>query len=174
MLLELWCVGLSMTSLLLVSQQLGLLLAKNAWSVTTAESCTGGGIAAAITDVAGSSAWFEQGCVTYSNSAKQTLLGVDAGILKSQGAVSQAVVEAMALGMADNARAEVGLASSGIAGPGGAVAGKPVGTVWLAWCILDKVYSECYLFEGGRQAVRQQATEQSLLGAIELIKKNTV
>lgn len=163
-----------MNSVLALSQQLGELLLQRHWTVTTAESCTGGGIAAAITDSAGSSAWFEQGFVTYSNTAKQSLLGVEPELLDSFGAVSQVVVEAMALGASHRASANVGLSSSGIAGPGGAVPGKPVGTVWLGWSLAGQVFSECLQFSGDRQAVRQQAVNYSLNKAIELILKTTV
>lgn len=163
-----------MSSVLALSQQLGELLLQRHWTTATAESCTGGGIAAAITDSAGSSAWFEQGFVTYSNTAKQSLLGVEPELLERFGAVSQAVVEAMALGACRRASANIGLSSSGIAGPGGAVPGKPVGTVWLGWCLEGQVFSECLQFSGDRQAVRQQAVSYSVNKAIELISKTTV
>ena len=114
-------------------QQIADLLQQRHWMLATAESCTGGMIAAACTDVAGSSAWFERGFVTYSNEAKTDLLGVDASLIATQGAVSQAVVEAMAAGAVARSKAQVSVAVTGVAGPGGGTPDKPVGTVWLGW-----------------------------------------
>ena len=107
-------------------------LRRRGWHLASAESCTGGLIAAACTAVAGSSDWFERGYVSYSNAAKAEMLGVDLGLIASHGAVSEAVVQAMALGAVQRASVELGVAVTGIAGPGGATPGKPVGTVWLA------------------------------------------
>ncbi|MGS2717001.1 CinA family protein [Eionea flava] len=145
-------------------------------TVTTAESCTGGGIAQAITAVPGSSQWFDQGYVTYSNHAKQQLLGVSQQAL-SQGAVSEVVVEAMALGALSHARADISIAVSGIAGPGGGSVEKPVGTVWIAWAKQPKtVISRCYHFTGDRAQVRLKTIVESLKEALRLIDitKNTV
>ena len=103
------------------------------WMMATAESCTGGGIAARCTDRAGSSNWFERGFITYSNAAKTELLGVPAALIAQDGAVSAAVAQAMARGALMRSKAQVAVAVTGIAGPGGAVPGKPVGTVWLGW-----------------------------------------
>src|SRR5690606_25324764 len=116
----------------ILAQQLGEALAARGWRITTAESCTGGGIAAAITDIAGSSAWFERGYVTYSNAAKSEMLGVSASLIAHYGAVSEAVVVAMARGACAASGCELGVAVSGVAGPGGGSPDKPVGTVWLA------------------------------------------
>src|SRR5216683_4790653 len=127
--------------------------------VATAESCTGGWIAKAMTDIAGSSQWFIEGFVTYSNESKVRRLGVPISVLKSQGAVSEAVARAMALGAVRRSGAQVAVAVTGIAGPDGAVPGKPVGTVWLAWAVKRgvKVHVSADLkrFSGDREAVRR-------------------
>lgn len=131
-------------------------LRQRRWRLVTAESCTGGLIAAACTDLAGSSDWFERGFVTYSNEAKTELLGVSATLIEAHGAVSQPVAEAMARGALAHARAEVAVAVTGIAGPGGGSPGKPVGLVWMAWALPGQVWSECQVFVGDRAAVRAQ------------------
>ena len=112
-------------------------LRQRGWRLATAESCTGGLIAAACTSVAGSSDWFERGFVTYSNEAKTALLGVDEALLKQHGAVSEEVALAMATGALQRAPVQLAVSVTGIAGPGGAVPGKPVGTVWMALAWLD-------------------------------------
>jgi nicotinamide-nucleotide amidase len=122
--------------------------------IATAESCTGGLIAAACTSVAGSSDWFERGFVTYSNEAKAELLGVDPALIAAHGAVSGAVVRAMCGGALARSRAQLALAVTGIAGPGGAVPSKPVGTVWLAWGDGRGIEAERVLLPGDRTAVR--------------------
>lgn len=152
---------------------LGAALLARGWHVTCAESCTGGGIAAAITAVPGSSGWFGAGFVTYSNHHKQQLLGVSEQSLAAFGAVSEQVVREMAQGARVAAGAEIAVAVSGIAGPDGGSADKPVGTVWLAWATKEAVRAECCHFPGNRQAVREQAVACALQGLIELTK-NTV
>jgi nicotinamide-nucleotide amidase len=137
--------------------------------LATAESCTGGLIAAACTDLAGSSAWFERGFVTYSNAAKTELLGVDAQLIAQHGAVSEAVVRAMAAGAVSRSRAQVGLAVTGVAGPGGGSPSKPVGTVWLAWSVGGVVTSEQRLFPGDRAAVRAQTVARALAELARLL-----
>jgi nicotinamide-nucleotide amidase len=124
------------------------------WRMATAESCTGGLIAAACTALAGSSDWFERGFVTYSNQAKQQQLGVAAALLEAHGAVSEAVARAMVQGALANAPVQLAVAVTGIAGPGGAVPGKPVGTVWLAWGTPQRVQAERLQLPGDRDAVR--------------------
>jgi nicotinamide-nucleotide amidase len=124
------------------------------WRLATAESCTGGMIAAACTDLAGSSDWFERGFVTYSNEAKTALLGVPAGLIAAHGAVSEEVARAMAQGALERAPVQLTVAVTGIAGPGGAVPGKPVGTVWLAWATASDVQAERLQLGGDRAAVR--------------------
>ena len=124
--------------------------------LTTAESCTGGMIAAACTDLAGSSQWFERGFVTYSNEAKTELLGVPAGLIATHGAVSEPVARAMALGAVAHSRAQVAVAVTGIAGPAGGTADKPVGTVWFGWNVNGTITTATRRFDGDRAAVRQQ------------------
>ena len=144
-----------MDSLDSLAQQLGEALQAAGAQVTTAESCTGGGIAEAITRVAGSSAWFEAGFVTYSNRQKTLQLGVPEALFEQVGAVSEEVVAAMALGAQQRAGARFAVAVSGIAGPGGAVPGKPVGTVWLAVAAAGEVpRAERLQLGGDRRAVR--------------------
>jgi nicotinamide-nucleotide amidase len=143
------------------------LLARNL-RVAAAESCTGGWIAKALTDVAGSSLWFEGGIVAYSNAAKSSLLGVPAGLIAAHGAVSEPVVRAMAEG----ARARLGVAFavavSGIAGPDGGTPDKPVGTVWLAWTNGRQATAAREQFAGDREAVRRLSVALALRRLIEL------
>nr|WP_043750414.1 nicotinamide-nucleotide amidase [Imhoffiella purpurea] len=128
-----------------------------------AESCTGGWIAKCVTDVAGSSAWFDRGFVTYSNAAKEEMLGVAADTLVRHGAVSRAVVEEMVAGALARSRAQVALAVSGIAGPGGGTPDKPVGTVWIAWGLSGRaVLSRVYGFDGDRDSVRRETVRVAL------------
>lgn len=151
-----------MANMQAVVSMVGQRLQQRGWMLATAESCTGGLIAAACTDVAGSSAWFERGFVTYSNAAKTDLLGVPPALIATHGAVSESVVRAMAQGAAQRAGVPVALASTGIAGPGGGSPDKPVGTVWLGWFVQGHCTAQCYQFAGERQAVRQQAVAQAL------------
>ena len=137
------------------------------WMMATAESCTGGLIAALCTDLPGSSRWFDRGLVTYSNDAKSNLLGVDAALIDVHGAVSESVARAMALGAVYRTNARISVAVTGIAGPDGGSDAKPVGTVWFGWCIDGLVYSECQLFTGDRQQVRQASSNHALLGLIK-------
>ncbi|MEL7447894.1 MAG: nicotinamide-nucleotide amidohydrolase family protein [Pseudomonadota bacterium] len=130
----------------------------------TAESCTGGWIAKALTDVAGSSAWFDRAFITYSNDAKTDMLGVPPATLDAHGAVSEAVVRAMAAGALERSGAGAAVAVSGIAGPGGGSADKPVGTVWFAWAARGAVDARRELFKGDREAVRRQAVVVALDG----------
>ena len=125
------------------------------WMLATAESCTGGMVAAACTDLAGSSQWFERGFVSYSNAAKTELLGVPASLIAVHGAVSEPVARAMAQGALAHSHAQVSLAVTGVAGPTGGSADKPVGTVWFAWCVAGQTHSEVVHFGGDRAAVRQ-------------------
>lgn len=132
--------------------------------LVTAESCTGGGIATALTDVAGSSQWFECGFVTYSDEAKTRYLDVSPLILEQFGAVSEETVRAMVAGAVNNSLGDVAVAVSGIAGPGGGSADKPVGTVWFAWGNASQQIVQCVRFEGDRQQVRLQAVEVGIQG----------
>ncbi len=138
--------------------------------MSAAESCTGGWIAKSVTDIAGSSACFDRGFVTYSNEAKQELLGVTAETLDAHGAVSEATVREMALGALAHSRAAVTVAVSGIAGPGGGTPEKPVGTVWFAWVREGgAVNARCERFSGDRAAVRRQAVAVGLQGLLDLV-----
>ena len=138
-------------------------LLRRQWMLATAESCTGGMVAAACTDLAGSSAWFERGFVTYSNAAKTQMLGVDTLLITSHGAVSEPVARAMAQGALRHSAAQVALAITGVAGPGGGSVAKPVGTVWFGFAGPWGVHSELQHFGGDRAAVRQAAALHALL-----------
>ena len=148
-------------------EQLARLLQVRGWMLATAESCTGGLIAARCTDLAGSSQWFERGFVTYSNAAKTELLGVPAQLITRHGAVSDAVACAMVSGAAQRARAQACVAVTGIAGPTGGSPDKPVGTVWLAWSVGGQLSSEHCTFGGDRNAVRQATVRHALQGLID-------
>ncbi|MDE1949584.1 MAG: CinA family protein [Burkholderiales bacterium] len=141
---------------------LGDALRTRGWRIACAESCTGGLIAAACTAVAGSSDWFERGFVTYSNEAKTDLLGVPAALIAAEGAVSEAVARAMVAGVLARAPVQLAAAVTGIAGPGGAVPGKPVGTVWLAWGTAAGVQAERLQLDGDRGAVREASVSAAL------------
>ena len=158
-------------------------LLQHGWMLTTAESCTGGMIASRCTDVSGSSNWFERGFVTYSNEAKHELLGVDSQLIEQHGAVSKEVVEQMVLGALRHSRAQVAIATSGIAGPTGGSADKPVGTVWFAWATpsdtgptLDAesawVKTECLHLAGDRAAVREAAVQHALKTLVDLLSQH--
>lgn len=150
--------------------RLSHVLLQKQWMLASAESCTGGMVAAACTDLAGSSAWFERGFVTYSNAAKTQQLGVDAALITQHGAVSEAVASAMAQGALLYSKAHVSLAITGVAGPAGGTLDKPVGTVWFAWATPQGPHSEVRHFEGDRAAVRQASALHSLLGLLRLIE----
>jgi nicotinamide-nucleotide amidase len=145
------------------------LLLKNEWMLATAESCTGGMISAACTDLAGSSNWFERGFVTYSNEAKSELLGVDVALIAEHGAVSELVARAMAFGAVRHSAAQVSIAVTGVAGPSGGSLEKPVGTVWFAFSIHGLLSSEMMRFEGDRATVRQQTVLHALRRCIALM-----
>ncbi len=146
-----------------LSAAIGAHLQRLQATVTAAESCTGGWISKVITDIAGSSAWFERGFVTYSNDAKQQLIGVSADSLEQWGAVSEQVVREMAQGALQAAQADFALSVSGIAGPGGGSDDKPVGTVWFGFASkTGVVQAQRQIFAGDREAVRRQATAYAL------------
>ncbi len=142
------------------------LLAKN-WQLAVAESCTGGLIAAACTDLAGSSQWFERGFVTYSNAAKTELLGVPGALLAQHGAVSEAVAGAMAGGALQRSRAQIAASVTGIAGPSGATAGKPVGMVCFGFATAVGISTMRMYFAGDRAAVRRQAVDYAVAGLLK-------
>ena len=142
-------------------------LVRRGWWLSCAESCTGGGIAAALTDVAGSSAWFDRGFVTYSNLSKQEMLGVSLATLKNFGAVSRETAIEMASGALQYSNAQLSVAVTGIAGPGGGTKSKPVGTVWIAWASEQGVSVVDEQFDGDRAAVRAATIDAALLGLLK-------
>lgn len=153
-----------------LAQVLGDKLKEAGLVAATAESCTGGGVAYAITEISGSSQWFDRGFVTYSNEAKIQMLGVEPLIIKAFGAVSEQVVEEMAIGAVTHSDADIAVAISGIAGPEGGSVEKPVGTVCMSWYNAHSASkTESYLFTGDRSDVRTQAIRLALLGLIEAI-----
>lgn len=141
---------------------ISLQLVARQWRLCTAESCTGGLIAAACTDLAGSSDWFERGIVSYSNASKCELLGVPADTIAAHGAVSSAVAEAMARGALSHSHAQVALAVTGVAGPAGGSVEKPVGTVWFGWALPHARWTAMQRFDGDRHAVRVQSVAHAL------------
>ncbi len=158
-------------SLIHLAEQVGVALHHKGWMLATAESCTGGWIAQSVTDVAGSSAWFDRGFVTYSNAAKTEMLGVESKLIEREGAVSEPVVLAMAAGALQFSQARVAVAVSGIAGPTGGTPDKPVGTVWFAWHVWDKKpVARCEVLSGDRREVRLQAVIVSLRGLLDVLE----
>jgi nicotinamide-nucleotide amidase len=157
-----------------LAAQVGTLLKSHGLMLATAESCTGGGVAQAITEVAGSSAWFERGFVTYSNLSKQQMLGVRESTLKQHGAVSEMTVREMVAGALQHSAAQVALAVSGIAGPDGGTAEKPVGTVWLAWGLKGgETIAQRFQLDGNRAEVRAQSVHIALQGIADLLDNRT-
>lgn len=151
-------------------QPLAAVLLAHQFKMATAESCTGGLIAAACTDLAGSSDWFECGFVSYANQAKTEMLGVDACLITQHGAVSEPVARAMAQGALQHSDAQVAVAVTGVAGPGGGSADKPVGTVWFAWGLPSGITSEVQHFEGDRAAVRAATVQHALARLVALLQ----
>lgn len=158
---------------------LAALLGAMGWQMATVESCTGGGIAAALTAVPGSSSWFERGFVTYSNESKTELVGVPSALILEEGAVSIPVAEAMARGGVEFSRACAAVSVTGIAGPDGGSADKPVGTVCLGWALprdgtRDDLYveSEVHVFDGDRTAVRAQSVDAAIGGLIRRLQQH--
>jgi nicotinamide-nucleotide amidase len=152
------------------------LLQKKGWMLATAESCTGGLISAACTDLAGSSHWFERGFVSYSNDAKTGLLGVDAALIAQHGAVSEAVARAMAAGAISHSKAQVAVAVTGVAGPAGGTRAKPVGTVWFGFALpgaSGQLVSEMRRFDGDRASVRRATVQHALQRLVELLRVET-
>ncbi len=158
-------------SLFNLAEETGNALKARGWMLATAESCTGGWVGEAVTAVAGSSAWYDRGFITYTNASKQEMLDVQAQTLEQHGAVSEATVREMAAGTLMHSQADISLAISGIAGPGGGSPDKPVGTVCFAWSIKNGVLkSERLVFAGDRNAVRQQAVSHALRGVLALLQ----
>ena len=152
-----------------LSRRLAELLLQQQLKLVTAESCTGGMIAAACTDLAGSSAWFERGFVTYSNEAKHELLGVEERILRRAGAVCEGVARAMAEGALANSKAQVAVAVTGVAGPTGGSPAKPVGTVWFGFAVPGQRITEKQHFEGDRAAVRAATVHHAFTRLLQLL-----
>lgn len=169
-----------MNEIEILSAELGRALIEKNWTVTTAESCTGGGISAAITEVAGSSAYFNCGFITYSNEAKAKMLDIPLEFIEEYGAVSEQVVGEMAKGALKAAAANIAIAVSGIAGPGGGTPNKPVGTVWGAIAIqylldeevVNQLITESYAFSGDRKKIRDDSILSLFNSALNVIKKN--
>ncbi|HKJ19122.1 MAG TPA: nicotinamide-nucleotide amidohydrolase family protein [Woeseiaceae bacterium] len=156
-----------------LSEAVVAVLTKAGKAVSTAESCTGGWVAKSITDIAGSSAVFQYGIVSYSNGAKESILGVKNRTLEEHGAVSKPVVEEMAKGVLRLSGADIAIAVSGVAGPDGGTEEKPVGTVWFAWVVRDgakeRVETHCASFDGDRDLVRELTVAHALQGILERI-----
>ncbi len=158
-----------------LAARVGEMLKSRGLMLATAESCTGGGVAQAITDIPGSSGWFERGFITYANQAKIEMLGVDPQTLRLHGAVSEATVREMAEGALRHSRADISLAVSGIAGPGGGTPEKPVGTVWFAWAARGgATEARKYLLSGSRAEIRAQSVRIALQGLLEFGRGQTL
>lgn len=154
----------------ILAAQAGEALQSYGYLLTTAESCTGGGVASAITEIAGSSAWFDRGFVTYSNQSKVDMLQVSSDTLAQFGAVSEATVREMVEGALRQSQAQIALAVSGVAGPGGGTAEKPVGTVWFAWGLKEGgAVAQVHLLAGNRTEIREQSIRIALQGVIALL-----
>lgn len=166
---------MTQSGITIIVEQLAELLLKQQKKLAVAESCTGGWIAKVLTDLSGSSEWFERGFVTYSNKAKHEMLAVADSTLQQYGAVSQQTVNEMALGVLNNSDADFSLSVSGIAGPGGGTKEKPVGLVWFAWAVNENnakkiLDAKQNIFAGDRNAVREQAVYFALNELVEFIK----
>lgn len=155
-----------------LAAQVGRALQARGLLLATAESCTGGAVGQAMTEIAGSSEWFDCGFITYSNASKAELLEVPAALIAQFGAVSEEVAGAMAEGALANSNAHVTLSTTGIAGPGGAVPGKPVGTVCFGWAMEHHTYTERHVYPGNRQEVRSQAVIYSLKGLLRFLEQH--
>ena len=149
-----------------LSRRAGKALKKRGQTLVTAESCTGGWVAQAVTSVAGSSEWFERGYVTYSNTAKREVLGVRKATLARHGAVSEQTAREMARGALRGSRGSIALSITGVAGPGGGSPGKPVGTVCFGWAQGRRIHSETKRFKGGRASVRRRSVIHALRGIL--------
>lgn len=158
-----------MDDLTQLAEQVGAALKARGWVLATAESCTGGWVGEAVTSIAGSSHWYDRGFITYTNESKQDMLNVAAQTLAEFGAVSEQTVREMAAGALKHSRADITLAISGIAGPGGATPGKPVGTVCMAWAQRSgEGHAQTFQFPGNRTAVRRQAVMAALQEVLRL------
>ena len=155
-----------------IARVLGRACKRRNVDVATAESCTGGGVAAAITRISGSATWFDRGFVTYTNLAKKQMLGVSQRTLAKRGAVSEEVAREMAVGALKHSPADISVAITGIAGPTGGSPSKPVGLVWFAWAVRKgAVQARCFRFRGDRQSVRRQSVAVALQGLTDLLRR---
>lgn len=159
-----------MDAMLKLAEEVGQVLKQKGWMLATAESCTGGAVAQAITAVAGSSEWFVGGVIAYANDCKTSMLNVPASLIEDRGAVSESVAIAMVQGALISMNADVAVSTTGIAGPTGGVPDKPVGTVWMACATCQGVLAECKIFAGDRHAVRAQATEHAMRMILRVAK----
>jgi nicotinamide-nucleotide amidase len=160
-----------MQNALELAAQIGTELKAKRLLLTVAESCTGGGVAQAITEIAGSSDWFDCGFVTYSNSSKSELLNIPAALIARHGAVSEEIAAAMAEGAIANSEGNVSLSTTGIAGPTGAVPGKPIGTVCFGWVVGGVTHTERLIFTGDRHAVREQTVAHALAKLLRYLQE---
>ena len=151
---------------------LGGRLRESGWRMATAESCTGGLVASTLTDVSGSSDWFDGGIVAYANAVKSSLLQVPERVLESYGAVSEETVLAMVRGARDNLGVDVAVALSGVAGPSGGTPEKPVGTVWMAWIWPGGIMAERFLFAGDRAGIKEQSVRAAIRGLLSVVRKS--
>lgn len=154
-----------------LATQVGEELKSKKLILSIAESCTGGGVSHAITEIAGSSEWFDCGFVTYSNSSKTELLDIPAALIAQHGAVSEEIAAAMAQGALANSEAHLSLSTTGIAGPTGAVPGKPVGTICFGWVVGGVTHTERLVFAGDRKAVREQTVAHALNRLLRYIRE---
>jgi len=159
----------TITDIFTLAASVGQALQAHRLVLATAESCTGGGISQAVTEVAGSTSWFDCGFVVYSNASKTELLDVPDALIAQFGSVSEEVAAVMAQGALANSNANVALSTTGIAGPTGAVPGKPVGTVCFGWATKDAVHTERLVFTGDRQSVREQSVRHALQGLLRFV-----
>lgn len=154
-----------------LAEKVGAALKSKKLLLSVAESCTGGGICQALTEIAGSSEWFDCGFVPYSNSSKTEMLSISAALIAQHGAVSEEIAAAMAEGALATSEAHVSLSTTGIAGPGGAVPGKPVGTICFGWCVAGITHTERKVFSGDRNSVREQTIEHALNKLLRFIEE---
>lgn len=154
-----------------LAEKVGAALKSKKLLLSVAESCTGGGICQALTEIAGSSEWFDCGFIPYSNSSKTEMLNISAALIAQHGAVSEEIAAAMAEGALATSEAHVSLSTTGIAGPGGAVPGKPVGTICFGWCVAGITHTERKVFSGDRNSVREQTIEHALNKLLRFIEE---
>ena len=160
-----------MLKLIDLAEKVGDALKSRKLLLTVAESCTGGAICQAVTEIAGSSEWFDCGFVTYSNSSKSEILNISASLIAQHGAVSEEIAAAMAQGALANSEAHIALSTTGIAGPGGAVPGKPVGTICFGWLVGGVTHTERKVFTGDRHAIREQTVAYALNRLLRYIEE---